>query len=388
MAGDGGFEYNDEFFFDPRARDRAAKQFSNIWFALYSKKLSDAFKENDEKTKALKVGFQWSGFGVVGLAVLALSLAAIEPTFIRTAVERGMVHARTSEIVAAVASIAGVLSVLMGFFGMGFSERKVNWLRNRMLCERIRQWRWHYYCAHIHEIRGALGDKAGQEAYATKHDAEFYQFIEKLKANGGQALSAVLSTGQENPDAVWAQPDFKFLFQRGETLSAIESAMNKDVPAAEIIAAYKNVRIGAQKRYASYLVEDTGPFATHPATQKVRLHNWGVGLLFLIFALHILLLFGILVCHVSALVAAALSILAVISALIALGLRAVEDGLRPSEHFGRYKGYLAEVGSIEEVFTEARIETTVRNLMIALEKASYKEMVDFLQAGNRSRYVM
>jgi hypothetical protein len=95
-----------------------------------------------------------------------------------------------------------------------------------------------------------------------------------------------------------------------------------------------------------------------------------------------------LVCHVSALVAAALSILAVIFALVARGLRAVEDGLSPSEHFGRFKGHWAEVSSKEEGFTEARFENTVRNLMIALEKAAYKEMVDFLQAGNRSRYEM
>jgi hypothetical protein len=81
------FQYNDEFFFDPNMRERAARSFSAIWFALYSEKISTEFREHDAVAKRLKREFQVWGFRVLGLAVLALSIAALEPTFLPQVVD-------------------------------------------------------------------------------------------------------------------------------------------------------------------------------------------------------------------------------------------------------------------------------------------------------------
>lgn len=381
------FEYNDEFFFKSKDREDAKKQFSSVWFAVYSEAISSKFKEYDDETRALKTMFQRWGFGVVILAVLALSIAALEPSVLRPLAHR-LPHF-TTEIAAGFAAVAGILSVVIGFYGMGSSDRKMHWLRNRMLCERIRQWRWQYYCAHIPEILAKSGNKAQETEYADKRDREFSDFVMQLRTHDKRELQSILSASVEEPDAVWAQPEFKHDLQRKETLDAIETAMHhQNGPAAQLIAAYSNVRIGAQKRYAEYLVKKTGPFTTHPATQREWLHKHGVRLLLTIFGLHILILLGVLLYPLPQYVASGVSVSAVILALVALGLRAVEDGLRPSEHLGRFTGYLAEVSSIEQAFAVAETPLTERNLMIALETASYKEMVDFLQAGNRSRYVM
>src|SRR5215831_14537237 len=90
MNNDHNFEYNDEFFFDDVARTRATKTFSAIWFALYSSRIADEFKKHDDVGRKLKSEFQLWGFLVVGLAVLALSLAAIEPTFVQPAIDAGV----------------------------------------------------------------------------------------------------------------------------------------------------------------------------------------------------------------------------------------------------------------------------------------------------------
>jgi hypothetical protein len=393
MAEKEGFAYNDEFFFNEEVRKKAAAEFSSIWFALYSENVSNEFRKNDNTAKKLKADFQWWGFLVVGFAVLALSIAALEPTLLRPAAGAGYLPKATIETAATLAGLAGVASVLMGYFGMGFSGRKRDWLRSRLLCERIRQWRWQYYCAHIPEILEASPDEKGRTAYAVQHDIAFVQFAAKLKEEQEPILQAILSSDPPSPDAVWAQADFKNGIQRPETLHAMESSIpTAGGAAAQLIAAYTNARIGAQKRYADYLVTASGPFTTHPATQRAWLHKRSVRLLLAIFGLHILILALILAeivpIHLPAAVTNTMNVSAVILALVALGLRAVEDGLRPSEHFGRIKGYLAEVGSIEEAFDEAQSASARLNLMIALEKASYKEMVDFLQAGNRSTYVM
>jgi hypothetical protein len=402
MAEKEDFEYNDEFFFKDAIRDRAAAEFSSIWFALYSEKVRDEFGKNDEKTKKLKEDFQWWGFLVVRFAVVALAIAAVEPTLLRPAAEAGYLPHAASVVAAVFAGLLGVTSVLMGYFGMGFAGRKRNWLRSRLLCERIRQWRWQYYCAHIPEILSASPDATRRIEYAARHELAFSEFLQKLKNEQEAVLENILSSDDPSsddtpsPDAVWAQDVFKTAVLRDETLQAIESAkLPAGDPAAQLVAAYKNIRIGAQKRYAKYLVKKSGPFATHPATQKAWLHKRSTRLLLGIFGLHILILALVLALFLPVTVtktidvaAVAMGVLAVILALFALGFRAIEDGLRPSEHLGRLKGYLAEVGSIEEAFDEAKSASTRRNLMMALEKASYKEMVDFLQAGNRSNYVM
>ena len=100
------FEYNDEFFFDPRMRASATQNFSATWFALYSQKISNEFRKHDDDARRLKAEFQWWGFRVVGLAVFALSLAAIEPAFLHSAVDAGHLPVFVSSAVAALAGIA------------------------------------------------------------------------------------------------------------------------------------------------------------------------------------------------------------------------------------------------------------------------------------------
>jgi hypothetical protein len=379
------FIYNDEFKDLDQQPDDA--KFSSVWFAVYSKAISDKFYEYDEETKALKLKFQWSGYGVVVLAVVALSIAALEPTVLRPLAPHLPEHA--VEAAAVLAALAGIASVVMGYYGMGISDRKMHWLRNRMLCERIRQWRWQYYCAHIPEILAASGNEAQEAEYKNKRDDEFSDFVTKLKAHDKRELQAILSEDVQEPNAVWVQPEFKGNIELQKTLDTIEAAMHRhSKPADEILAAYRKVRIGAQQRYAEYIVTTAGAFSTHPARQKEWLHKYGVGLLLTIFGLHILVIWGILLCPFPPQVASVVSVSAVILALIALGLRTVEDGLRPSEHLTRFTGYLGEVSSIAQAFDGAGSALTERNLMIALETATYKEMVNFLQAGNRSRYVM
>src|SRR5215470_20227415 len=94
------FQYNDEFFFDSLMREQAARNFSAVWFALYSEKITREFREHDETAKRLKREFQAWGFRVVGLAVLALSIATLEPTFLPQVIEAGYLPDITGEIVA------------------------------------------------------------------------------------------------------------------------------------------------------------------------------------------------------------------------------------------------------------------------------------------------
>ena len=383
------FEYNDEFFLDEAQRREASAQFSEIWFALNPEHMHLAFRDHDKAAQDLKATFQVWGFRVVAMSVFALSVAVVEPIFIEPAVEHGYIPSAVGELTIAIAGLAGICSVLMGYFGMGFSGRKAQWLQSRMHCERMRQWRWQYFCAHIREILQASTDEKLQGSYITKRDLAFTHVVANLQTAGSTRLHDVLSRKGDAPDAVWTQAEFKSKIQHIHASRALEApTAQQQRPAEQLIKAYGRVRIGAQKRYARYLTKDTGAFTTHPATQRSWLHSRGIALLLAIFLLHLIGLTSVAVLHVSTVVTKSIHVLAVVLALSALGLRAIEDGLRPSEHLGRITGYLAEVSSIEEAYWETDVIATKCNLMIALEKAAYKEMVDFLQAGDRSQYIM
>ena len=275
------FEYNDEFFFDQATRDRAAKRFPRIWFALYSDKISQEFKKHDEVAKHLKSDFQKWGFRVISLAVFALSVAAVEPTFLHPMIDAGYLPKLISKALATLAGLAGVLSVLMGFFGMGFKGRKTNWLRTRLICERIRQWHWQYFCAHSLEALQAAGVVERQNSYVEKRDAEFADFITKLEADTHGALAAVLSASSEHPDATWITPNFKERLLSKELAEALDPGTIRP-EGKELIDAYSNIRIGAQRRYARYLVRDTGHFQRTLLPNGLG-YNRGLALLMAIF---------------------------------------------------------------------------------------------------------
>jgi len=387
------FKFNDEFFLDPEIRRRGQAAFPDIWFAIYLPRLSSEFVIRDEITKKIKARFQIWGFGTLAAAVAALSLAALEPTLLEPAEANGFVPEFVVQLIGVAAAGLGVTSVLMGLFGMGLSNRKRNWLRTRLLCERIRQWRWQYFCANVPRIVEASSNEDAKADYALQWEIDTLAFISDFERDIDQrlndALGALPGLSPHRSGAMWVGKDIADRATGDQIVRALDAADSTKAPAVEqILDAYRNVRIGAQLRYARYLARDTGPFRTHPRAQRNWLHRRGETIVILIFTLHILVILAIFLVWVPHWTAKVVNVLAVILALAALGFRAVEDGLRPSEHLGRITGYLAEVRSIGEAFGDAETSARQRDLMIALEKASYNEMVDFLQAGNRSRYVM
>lgn len=380
------FEYNDEFFLDEEARKRARAEFAPIWFALHSDEIVSTFRGLDEEAKRLKSGFQKWGLGVVILAVLALSIAAIEPAYIHPLVDKNLLPKSASLYAGAAAAIAGLISIVMGYFGMGIGQRRRQWLRTRLLCERIRQWRWQYYCARIPEALDAVGNAEKQRRYEAARDAAFKSFIAELRAGSDAAVEHVLTEEAKASSNVWLG-DLGAAFHAPALAAALDSA-GKEGHARQIIVAYDRIRVGGQRRYADYLVTKKGPFKTHPATQQALLHKASTTLIFAILALHVILLVGAFRFHEAETLFKLSHVSAVVLALTALGIRAIEDGLRPAEHLGRFKGYLDEVVSIGRSLTDATSGRERQNVMIALETAAYTEMVDFIRTGQRSQYVM
>ena len=263
----------------------------------------------------------------------------------------------------------------------------------------MRQWRWQYYCRSLPEIVRAAGDPELEREHVANRRKALTLILEELERSAGDRLKNIVSdvdrlTENFVIDADLSPDDLRY--RLSTALKEGDLPERRDV-GKELTDAYGNVRIGAQERYANYITGKVGRFSTHPRIQKMWLGSFDEVLLVLILGVHFFVTIMVLIYGSEILKVAvddlgnALKIfhtLAVLLALTALAVRAVEDGLRPSEHLGRYLGYAAETRSIRDNFNAARTPELRAEAMLSLERASYEEMVDFLKAGHRSRYVI
>mgnify|MGYP001766176244 CR=1 FL=1 len=380
------FEFNDEFFLKPEIEAKGASTFQRTWFAIHNPNISKAFNDIDILAKQQKRKFQNFGFWAVGFAVLALSLAAIESAFILPAVDAHQLPKGVSTAVALAAALAGIVSCSVGLLGMGISGRKRQWLETRLICERIRQWRWQYFCANIPKIIAASGNQQKVEEYQATWTEDFNRFLAELRTTVADHLKSALVPSRSADVAMWLDDGFGHSVKSLD-LGGLSASSPEKETMGELLAAYANIRIGAQSRYAAYLVTPDGPFRTHPGAQRRTLHRAGTWIVIAILALHLAVVAGILLGSPE-LKSKLVHVTAIVFAFCALGLRAVEDGLRPKEHLGRLKGYLAEITSIGDTYDPLRGDYRERAAMVALEKAAYKEMLDFLQNADKAKYVM
>ena len=82
------------------------------------------------------------------------------------------------------------------------------------------------------------------------------------------------------------------------------------------------------------------------------------------------------------------SVIVIWFAIVALGVRAVEQGLQPEREIERYQQYLSAVRAILERFDNARSQSEKIRVMQEMERASFDEMRNFLMTNDRARFVM
>ena len=82
------------------------------------------------------------------------------------------------------------------------------------------------------------------------------------------------------------------------------------------------------------------------------------------------------------------SALAIAFAIIAVGARAMLEGLRPQRETRRMQFYATAVGLASRRFDEARTHNKRIEAASLLERASYDEMVEYISSNERARFVL
>jgi hypothetical protein len=157
-----------------------------------------------------------------------------------------------------------------------------------------------------------------------------------------------------------------------------------------LFKAYRELRIMHQIGYANYKLQNDGRlFSGAPRTQASVLSISGLIAIILLCAIHVFVLLGAVIGEAAwTHFAAWVSVVAIWIALIALAMRAVEEGLQPEREIERYQQYRSALRAILERFDLAQSQAAKVRVMQEMERLSFDEMRNFLITNDRARFVM
>ena len=157
--------------------------------------------------------------------------------------------------------------------------------------------------------------------------------------------------------------------------------------------AYRELRIMHQIGYANYkLMDDHKILSKAPRRQAAVLSAIAFICIILLCAIHVGVLISVIAPGESFWAefrtSELASVIVIWFAIVALGVRAIEQGLQPEREIERYQQYLSAVRAILERFDNARTQAEKVKVMQEMERASFDEMRNFLITNDRARFVM
>lgn len=364
----------------------------NISFAFLCPEVSNEFMLIDEKALRLKYSFQRLGFTAVALAFVAFSLAVIEPIYIIPAVEADKLPSYFSSLVAVIAALSGLASVVIGVLGAGVAGRRKNWIDLRLVAEVLRQWQSQYRCTHIVEILNAVGSPNAIDCYGRKRVAAFKlfkrQFIDCIDGTRKPYVHPHTSVAF----SPWLSADVEA--RAGEIYSTTAGLIQggrkaerdfKETALRELFVTHDEIRFGSQINYTNVMLGH-GKFSKKVKTQERLLSTAGFFTIIAACVLHALVLIAVIF-QIDPLKGSIIHALAIVSALVALGVRVLEDGLQPSAHLARLRLYLGEITRHRARFRQGSDSQMKHIEMLMFEEAASRELQTFIKTISVSRYI-
>lgn len=331
--------------------------------------LRKAFKPIDLAADASKRASRRAGIVGVICGVVGLWLAASEPLFKTRPMGWG------DEIVLAlVILLLGVAALLFGSSVLR-GPHKDQWLHNRAATERLRQLHFQWLARRALAIAGAT--KAQKRELKDERNRLLALLLDDLEPGKAPIVEDIIKDlGGEH---TW-QVDRR----------AHGSAAKSQPELEQLFDALAKLRIQHQAEYAGKkLAEGHGLWPAQPKGQERRLSLVGGLLTFVIILLHLLL--AILVPFFTSeahQLGPWLQLLAMIAALTVLGIRVLEDGLRPKLEVMRYQRYQGEVAEVKRQFEAAADADEKVAALERLEELGYRELRDFLTEHSEASFVL
>lgn len=352
------YPYNDDLLITPEDQARAREEFGAVAFAFIFPDLIAQVTATDVIANRSKRWLFRRGLLSIGLVTLALLAASAAPLY-------HSLHGWAGPITIA----AGLTGIVGGI--LGFLNRPDRWLEHRLVTESLRQFHFSLILnlAPLLLEAAKSGDATAFEASRRTALAAFEQNIIKRKAS---VLNAIID--QPFPETE-AQP-----------IPPMDAGALESPHGQLLLGAYRELRLLRQRQYADHkLTKGGGLLSKFPRAQATQLGVVALVFVGLIFLMHVGS--AVLITLSRDELTGWLHYGAIWTALLALALRAVEEGLRPRAEVERYRHYQATTGRLLAAFDAGSVIEKF-DAALALERAAYDEMSIFLRAYHEARFVM
>ena len=370
LAPSNDHKFNDDLLLHEEDRKLASIRYPTIFHVLDHPQLRHVFSKYDEPaSRAKRIGLI-AGFGAIGFGFGALGVAALELIF---------THPDYSVALAVISGLCGVLSFLIGSVGVLFAGRKRNWLRHRLMGERIRQFHFQMLVYRLPEILESLKNSAAKTAFLSDRNVWLESFKGRLIGKLNSTLAAILH--EEKSIDPWLH----------DSARATSAEIQESADLNPIFDAYRELRIVHQLDYANYkLQDDHRIISAMPRRQMAVISGVVFALIVLLVVMHVGILAGALFPNstLGSFHSPNAIVVVIWLALAALAVRAVEQGLQPEREIERYQQYRSGVRAILERYDNAVSQNGKIEIMREMERLAFEEMRNFLVTNERSNFVM
>jgi hypothetical protein len=189
--------FNNDLLANPDDVSKINDVYGPLQQVLYHQELVGYFNKYNDLANNAKTRSRTWGKRALALGVYAIALAVAEVV----GVVLNLGNERFSFALGFLASCCGLLSIAIGARGILFGKRKQEWLVNRFVGERIRQFHFQSLIMQFPEIVGFLltDDKADGLRAKFRSDRErlFKQFMSELESNIAARFNSVIGAYSE-----------------------------------------------------------------------------------------------------------------------------------------------------------------------------------------------
>lgn len=396
--------FNDDLLLNEGDFELAKERWPAVIGALHFPNLIGKFREYDDGANKYKRSSNRAGIWAVALGSLALLAASSEPAIhrslssheaplgaweadrdgggshanpgenITSAVDGSRWDAETSLwLLGLIAALSGMASVCIGVRGVLRGGAKREWMRDRLCTERLRQIRFQILVARLPSVLSSLEDGKLSEEASSERDGWLSQFVLLHERQQDGLLDQALKKPRT----------FRAWQLDSEPLVGV--ADPSEPHTQQLLDAYDTLRFKHQISFAHKKL-------TGLRIRRTALRVAGLSLVGIIVFCHAALAGSLLfpeTPNIGSLASNPATHLAIIwCAVLALAVRALEDGLGVREELERYEEYAEEVKHVQERFYHADSLQAKREAMVEMEQITVGEMIDFFQGVDRASFLI
>jgi hypothetical protein len=230
-------KFNDDLLLHEEDRKLALLKYPSIFHVLDHAELRQLFSKYDVPANRAKHTGLMAGISAIGLGFGALGIAALELLYTQ--------HRTYGLALALISGLFGLLSFFIGSVGILFAGRKRNWLRCRLMGEKVRQFHFQMLAFRLPEILASLKNDAGKALFLSERKLSFETFKAQLIGKLDSAFAAIIQEGEHiNP----------WLF--GDATRETAAEFQEDEGLNPIFDAYRELRIVHQLDFTNYKLQN------------------------------------------------------------------------------------------------------------------------------------